>query len=196
MRPACPGLERVLKSFPNVDFIGHGPGFWASISGELTARDMGGYPVGPVKPGGALDRLFDAIPIFGAISRRLGLPALRARPRVRPAVPDPACRSTPVRHGLPQAGPGRASVRGAGRFRPASAGPGENRTPQRFEITGINPLITPAGSIIPEDLLESRGVVRGKRPTRRWNGCAARSTSCERGWLRTPEQPEWTVSAG
>jgi uncharacterized protein len=60
--PGLPGLENVLKSFPSVPFIGHGPGFWASISGELTARDMGGYPVGAVKPGGALDRLMSAYP--------------------------------------------------------------------------------------------------------------------------------------
>jgi predicted TIM-barrel fold metal-dependent hydrolase len=58
--PGLPGLERVLKSFPTVPFIGHGPGFWASISGGVTAPDLGGYPRGPVKPGGALDRLFDA----------------------------------------------------------------------------------------------------------------------------------------
>jgi uncharacterized protein len=57
--PGLPGLEQVLKTFSNVIFIGHGPGFWASISGDVTARDMAGYPQGPVKPGGALDRLFD-----------------------------------------------------------------------------------------------------------------------------------------
>jgi hypothetical protein len=34
--PGLPGLESVLKAFPGVSFIGHGPGFWASISGELT----------------------------------------------------------------------------------------------------------------------------------------------------------------
>jgi predicted TIM-barrel fold metal-dependent hydrolase len=57
-RPGLPGLERVLKGHPNVAFIGHGPGFWASISGD--ADDLGAYAKGPVKPGGALDRLFDA----------------------------------------------------------------------------------------------------------------------------------------
>ena len=58
--PGLPGLERVLTAFPNVNFIGHGPGFWASISSDATAKDLGGYPKGPVSPGGALDRLFDA----------------------------------------------------------------------------------------------------------------------------------------
>ena len=50
--PGLPGLESVLKGFPAVQFIGHGPGFWASISGALSAREFGGYPVGPVRPGG------------------------------------------------------------------------------------------------------------------------------------------------
>jgi predicted TIM-barrel fold metal-dependent hydrolase len=60
--PGLPGLESVLKAFPKVPFIGHGSGFWASISGEVTARDFAGYPGGPVKPGGALDRLFQRYP--------------------------------------------------------------------------------------------------------------------------------------
>ncbi len=58
--PGLPGLDRVLTAFPNVNFIGHGPGFWASISGDATAKDLGGYPDSHVTPGGALDRLFDA----------------------------------------------------------------------------------------------------------------------------------------
>ena len=58
--PGLPGLDRVLTAFPNVNFIGHGPGFWASISGVATAKDLGGYPKGRVAPGGALDRLLDA----------------------------------------------------------------------------------------------------------------------------------------
>jgi predicted TIM-barrel fold metal-dependent hydrolase len=55
-----PGLDRVLSAFPNVDFIGHGPGFWASISGDLATSGLGGYPTTKVVPGGAVDRLFDA----------------------------------------------------------------------------------------------------------------------------------------
>jgi predicted TIM-barrel fold metal-dependent hydrolase len=79
--PGLPGLERVLKAFPAVQFIGHGPGFWASISGELTARDLGGYPNGPVKPGGALDRLFDAYSnLWGDLSAGSGASALSRDP--------------------------------------------------------------------------------------------------------------------
>ena len=76
-QPGLPGLERVLKAFPNVPFFGHGPGFWASISGDVTARDMRGYPKGPVQPGGALDRLFQAYPnLWGDLSAGSGAGAL------------------------------------------------------------------------------------------------------------------------
>ena len=59
-KAGLPGLGRVLSAFPNVDFIGHGPGFWASISGDLPTSGLGSYPKTKVFPGGALDRLFDA----------------------------------------------------------------------------------------------------------------------------------------
>jgi predicted TIM-barrel fold metal-dependent hydrolase len=76
--PGLPGLENVLKTFANVPFIGHGPGFWASISGDATAQDMAGYPHGPVKPGGALDRLFDLYPnLWGDLSAGSGASALK-----------------------------------------------------------------------------------------------------------------------
>lgn len=75
--PGLPGLDRVLTAFPNVNFLGHGPGFWASISGQLDARGLGGYPKGPVAPGGALDRLFDAHPnLWGDLSAGSGSNAL------------------------------------------------------------------------------------------------------------------------
>jgi predicted TIM-barrel fold metal-dependent hydrolase len=75
--PGLPGLERVLKAFPAVNFLGHGPGFWASISGDVTPADLGGYPTGPVKPGGALDRLFDACPnLWGDLSAGSGAGAI------------------------------------------------------------------------------------------------------------------------
>lgn len=59
-KAGLPGLERVLSAFPNVNFLGHGPGFWAAISGDLKDDGFGGYPKTKVAPGGALDRLFDA----------------------------------------------------------------------------------------------------------------------------------------
>jgi predicted TIM-barrel fold metal-dependent hydrolase len=79
--PGLPGLERVLKAFPHVQFIGHGPGFWASISGGVRARDLGEYPRGPVEPGGALDRLFDGYSnLWGDLSASSGANALSRDP--------------------------------------------------------------------------------------------------------------------
>jgi predicted TIM-barrel fold metal-dependent hydrolase len=76
-RPGLPGLERVLKAFPTVNFLGHGPGFWASISGDVGEKDLGAYPKGAVKPGGALDRLMDAYPnLWGDLSAGSGAGAL------------------------------------------------------------------------------------------------------------------------
>jgi predicted TIM-barrel fold metal-dependent hydrolase len=75
--PGLPGLARVLSAFPRVNFIGHGPGFWASITGDLTAEDLGGYPKGKVQPGGALDRLFDTHPnLWGDLSAGSGSNAI------------------------------------------------------------------------------------------------------------------------
>ena len=76
--PGLPGLERVLKAFPQVNFIGHGPGWWASISADVKAADMNGYPEGRVAPGGAIDRLMDAYPnIFGDLSAGSGAGAIQ-----------------------------------------------------------------------------------------------------------------------
>jgi predicted TIM-barrel fold metal-dependent hydrolase len=75
--PGLPGLERILKTFSKVTFIGHGPGFRASISSDVTAREMEAYPRGPVKPGGAIDRLFDICPnLWGDLSAGSGAGAL------------------------------------------------------------------------------------------------------------------------
>jgi predicted TIM-barrel fold metal-dependent hydrolase len=61
-KPGLPGLEGVLNAFPKLNFIGHGPGFWASISGDVDQKGLGGYPTGTVAPGGALDRLMAKFP--------------------------------------------------------------------------------------------------------------------------------------
>ncbi|MGC8843374.1 MAG: amidohydrolase family protein [bacterium] len=49
-------LERAMKACPETIFIGHGPGFWAHISGdELFAKEI--YPQGKVVEGGKLPEM-------------------------------------------------------------------------------------------------------------------------------------------
>lgn len=68
--PGLPGLARALEAFPDLAFIGHGKGWWASISGGLTKADLHvGYPRGAVIAGGAVDQLMDRYPnIYGDLS--------------------------------------------------------------------------------------------------------------------------------
>lgn len=79
--PGLPGLERVLRESPGAVFIGHAPTWWSSISGGLKKKELNGYPKGPVKPGGAIDRLMDKYPnIYGDLSAGSGLNAIRRDP--------------------------------------------------------------------------------------------------------------------
>lgn len=76
-KPGLPGLEKALKEAPQCRFIGHGPGWWASISGGIAQADLGGYPRGPVQPGGAMDRLMEEYPnIFADLSAGSGANAI------------------------------------------------------------------------------------------------------------------------
>lgn len=75
--PGLPRLEHAISTFPKLNFIGHGPGWWASISGLESQQDLGGYPKGKVLPGGAIDRLMDTYPnIYGEFSAGSGANAL------------------------------------------------------------------------------------------------------------------------
>ncbi|MEZ6076598.1 MAG: amidohydrolase family protein [Pirellulaceae bacterium] len=60
----------MLAAFPELAFIGHGKGWWASIAGGLTQEDLHvSYPEGPVQPGGAIDKLMDQFPnLYGDLS--------------------------------------------------------------------------------------------------------------------------------
>ena len=72
-KPGLPGLEKLLKAVPEGVFIGHGPGWWASISRQVTQAELGGYPKGEVAPGGAIDRLMSKYPnIYGELSAGSG----------------------------------------------------------------------------------------------------------------------------
>lgn len=75
--PGLPGLTKALAENPGCNFIGHGPGWWASISGGTTQADLGGYPKGKVAPGGAMDALMEKFPnIFADLSAGSGAGAI------------------------------------------------------------------------------------------------------------------------
>lgn len=75
--PGLPGLAKVLESVPGTAFIGHGPGWWASIGGGVSQADLGGYPRGEVSPGGAIDALMDKYPnLYGDLSAGSGAGAI------------------------------------------------------------------------------------------------------------------------
>lgn len=80
-RPGLPGLAHVLEHFPGGTFIGHAPGWWASISGDVASAELGTYPKGPVAPGGALDVLFERFGnLYGDLSANSGLNAITRDP--------------------------------------------------------------------------------------------------------------------
>ncbi len=80
-KPGLPGLENALKAFPECNFIGHGPGWWASISGDVTQRDLGGYPKGKITPGGAIDALMKKYSnLYADVSADSGANALSRDP--------------------------------------------------------------------------------------------------------------------
>jgi len=75
--PGLPGLEKAIKEHPETVFIGHGPGWWASISGDVKQADLGGYPKGEVAAGGAIDALMDKYPnLYGDLSAGSGAGAI------------------------------------------------------------------------------------------------------------------------
>jgi predicted TIM-barrel fold metal-dependent hydrolase len=73
-------LEHALKAVPGLTLIGHGPGFWANISGD--AKHLTDHnPTGPVAPGGAVVRLMREWPNLHAdLSGRSGSNALSRDP--------------------------------------------------------------------------------------------------------------------
>ncbi len=76
-----PRLDRALRLCPETIFIGHGPTFWAEISGEVPRDNRCGYPEGPVAPGGAVPRLMRKYPnLWADISAGSGDNALTRDP--------------------------------------------------------------------------------------------------------------------
>jgi predicted TIM-barrel fold metal-dependent hydrolase len=76
-QPGLPAVEHALKEHPACNFIGHGPGWWASISGDVTQANLHAYPKTKVAPGGAIDTLMDKYPnLYGDLSAGSGAGAI------------------------------------------------------------------------------------------------------------------------
>lgn len=72
-----PRLEKCLKEFPDLIFIGHSQPFWSEISGDVTTENRNTYPKGKVAPGGALPRLLKKYEnLYADISAQSGYNAL------------------------------------------------------------------------------------------------------------------------
>lgn len=76
-----PRLERALQQCPETIFVGHGPTFWAEVSGEVPSDARSSYPGGPVAPGGAVPRLMREYPnLWADLSAGSGHNALTRDP--------------------------------------------------------------------------------------------------------------------
>jgi len=79
--PGLPRLEKCLKMFPNLIFIGHSQPFWAEISGDLKPEDRNSYPTGRVVPGGRIVDLFRRYQnLYGDLSAGSGYNAISRDP--------------------------------------------------------------------------------------------------------------------
>ena len=73
-------LERTLQLCPDTNFLGHAPSFWACISGDDQWRTKG-YPLGPIVPGGHVERLLETYPnLYCDCSADSGCRALKRDP--------------------------------------------------------------------------------------------------------------------
>ena len=76
-----PRLEKALQDFPNLIFLGHSQLFWSEISGDNDEEARGGYPTGPVAPGGRVEELMRKYPnLYGDMSAGSGCNAFMRDP--------------------------------------------------------------------------------------------------------------------
>ena len=75
--PGLPQLEMVLRSFPKLIMLGHGPAFWSEMGTLDTVFDRGTYPRYPIREEGAVPKLFRRYPnLWGDLSAGSGYNAL------------------------------------------------------------------------------------------------------------------------
>lgn len=79
--PGSPHLLGLLKQAPQTVIIGHGQGFWAQISADVSPSDMLGYSKGPIRREGMVQKLLRDFPnMYADISAHSGYNALTRDP--------------------------------------------------------------------------------------------------------------------
>src|SRR5262249_44610943 len=74
-------MEYLIRAVPSAILIGHGPGFWAEISADVTIEAKLSYPARPIRGEGTIQRLLRAYPnLYADLSARSGLNAIRRDP--------------------------------------------------------------------------------------------------------------------
>ncbi|MBL7093468.1 amidohydrolase family protein [candidate division KSB1 bacterium] len=80
-----PRLEKVLQSFPGLNFITHALHWWSEISAEVSEDDRGSYPTGPIIKGGRAEQLLQKYDnLFADLSADSGTNALTRVPSFTP----------------------------------------------------------------------------------------------------------------
>jgi hypothetical protein len=70
-----------VRKYPNVQFIGHSPGWWSEVAPNPTNGERNGYPKGKVEPGGRAPELMRRYPnMWGDLSAGSGCNALTRDP--------------------------------------------------------------------------------------------------------------------
>ncbi|MDP6107327.1 MAG: amidohydrolase family protein, partial [Candidatus Brocadiia bacterium] len=76
--PGLPGLERSLRRFPDLRFLGHSPAFWAEMGPLQTPADRDGYPDYPIEEECVIPKLMRRYPnLLGDLSANSGCNALK-----------------------------------------------------------------------------------------------------------------------
>ena len=79
--PGLPRLERVLKAFPKLVFLGHSQPFWAEIGTNVIENGVRpGYPKGPVTPGRVVELMRRYPNLHGDLSANSGYTAMTRDP--------------------------------------------------------------------------------------------------------------------
>lgn len=76
-----PRFAQAARKFPKLNFLCHSQAFWAEISGDVTEASRGGYPRGPVTPGGVAAELIRTCDnVYGDLSAGSGCNAVSRDP--------------------------------------------------------------------------------------------------------------------